>query len=1136
MDDLPSWNQAPNTGQNLSKDINSLAPLVSTWHGATQGTQIGYTAPKAASQGVLPAFAGKLLDIGKESAHIISSGAEWAGKQLYDMGSSVVKLPVNIERFGMDAYNTHALNSQQTELTQRLDSLTSQYRGGQITAEEYTDALQQWNKDNTNLSKNLQDLTLKIGHDGSSVINNTINATSAVLTVMTAGLTAPIDDFGVKATADFMASDATGALVKPAEDLVAKVAADKSAFSSLSTSVKSAVKDSVTSVLVNSSKNLSASQTSRAVVTNLALKYPLAFAALSGTGKQIYQELQNDKYGDAIKTAAFNAALLLSGGPIGQALKYGGKLISGAGEGVFGSTSFLDELSRNIGDGNPQSLFNAIKDNPELTRNFAALEATNVAATNGDVTKGAFRVLDGLTNAGWSDLSQMSHSDFVEQINNWATAQRMVTNAAIQSGVPEDVANKYVVGRWTQADVKMVAQAISSGDSTESRLQMWENLKSTNPNAAFSNNENLDKQITSMIKRGYSGTSLYREMNGIDVAAGIKGLPSKVTSALAKMGYVAIEPKTLEAPFKEGGAIGSKFAAGDNDFFIKTTQPLPVLGSVGNLLTNMGLSPIASQQRTYELFSSHFANNLAEAGLTKGIMGESSQESADILLRKLSNYTKELPHSLKSPPITDYRQMTLNDIQKALGVSKQSASQVRNALMDSMLQVPLAVRGLGDRVMDANYKYNPLAKGYSRLQGALRFAWNPFFKAKLSYKAEFLSQIEAGGKFPTLAGTNKILQTVMPEKYNQLDDITRTLESKGIFGADYTRGNFASSGYGDEAVDNAGPAGNTVGHALLTGQKRAVSGLVGVMADKAGMSVDEFTTNFPNQTRDVVRSILQYDPRSTFLNSPLARTLNFAFFPFRFNLKVTQIMARGLARSDALTQFAVIKGVMQASQFLKSPEGQAWYSQNSDVIGLFKYFSPLATISELSQALGQKPESVSQYGELGGLPFGWIPGLLDAEGITNTGQTYINPKTGVIAQDYVPVGSRGHALAAIEDFLGQIFTYPGSTIGLPSKTSIDVKVAQGLVPGSSSKDFNKTTPTLNAQQQQFQKAVQQQNGVPPSPDGLPNPAAFSSTNVPTQPTPITTPTPKAASTSSTKKKKSQFTPALLPGQSTLGQL
>jgi hypothetical protein len=162
--------------------------------------------------------------------------------------------------------------------------------------------------------------------------------------------------------------------------------------------------------------------------------------------------------------------------------------------------------------------------------------------------------------------------------------------------------------------------------------------------------------------------------------------------------------------------------------------------------------------------------------------------------------------------------------------------------------------------------------------------------------------------------------------------------------------------------------------------------------------------------------------------------------------------------------------------------------------------------------------------------------MTDAVGMTHFGQAYVNPKSGAISQQYVPKSAYGALNAAIQDLVGSLYTYPGATAGLPSKGSIDRTIANNLLPNSS-KDFQKVdNPNVSVQDQQFSQIAQQANSggnLAPTTPGVASPPV-AATSIPAQRQP--SPTPRSARISTAKKKKADYTPYLLPGQSKLGQL
>ena len=110
------------------------------------------------------------------------------------------------------------------------------------------------------------------------------------------------------------------------------------------------------------------------------------------------------------------------------------------------------------------------------------------------------------------------------------------------------------------------------------------------------------------------------------------------------------------------------------------------------------------------------------------------------------------------------------------------------------------------------------------------------------------------------------------------------------------------------------------------------------------MSAEDYLKQYPHQSADTIQAIAEYSKKSNFINSPLARTLNVAIFPFRFDTKVATILTKSLGRQPLLTQVAVINGMMKAHTWLNSPEGNAWYAQNKEAISVFKYITPLASL------------------------------------------------------------------------------------------------------------------------------------------------------------------------------------------------
>lgn len=1218
----------------LTQDVASLGPLAQTYHSATPDIPVANYQPSTSSQSNVSKFSHFLGGALSETGHIAEGVGTWLGRQ-------ALSIPQGIEHYGaglahgfLDQSTLRSLDSQNKQNSLNLENTINAFKSGRMSQTEYRKELFNISQNNDNLVSQQIAFGKQLTLDKNQATQGLISTASTLVTILTAGFgkaaavavgadgIVPITE---KSAADWIASKAADPIFASSEKLMANAASDSKVFAMFNKTSQWALQKSMAEV-VSTGEAMTKGQIARATVANVALKYPIYYNMISSQADTVYKELDQKKYGDAVRTVAFTAMLSLSGGPIGQALKYGGNAVKSISARSFGQTSFWDELSKSYGDQNPAGFRNAVvkavegmapAERDNFIKNLSSVEATNLGATGGDAVAAASRVAKGMTSYDGINLSTISHEEALANMVNAFTVQREVDVAAEGLGL-----GKTAVGRLDARSKSEIAKQLMGAEDKNSRLALWEQMKQENPGQAWANNQNFDTQIKALIDSHENGTALAEKILGINAATSVEGFPKALVEKWAKQGYVPIQPRVNEAPFKEGtGVITSKFA-GEGDVWTKAVAPVPILSEIGGLLTHLGMSPNASTQRVYQIYNEALSKNVGRLSAVDSIIkdfnekeaaklaakstatatkevssgikgypatfskeevaimekqgitpemankmsvqgGESTaatetikantptdvpvaktmsrQDATDFIVKELSSYMREptrggidLNGLRVRPPMTDLRQLTTKDIQAALGLTKSEASDLGDAIMQSMLDVPLAVRGMGDRAVDIAQKIPGFNK-YMQLQGAGRFAWNPFFKAKVSTKIEILAQAEAGGKFPTVAGTNWFLKRIFPDTYHQIDGMRDLLRQNGSFDSKPITGLLKGQGSVAEATDATGNILQEVGanlhQSLTVAQERSVSSLIMAQAKKAQMTGKDFIERNPQQVRDTIQAITHYDRNANFLNSPMARTLNYAFFPFRFETKVATIMGRSLGKADPMTQLAVISGLYKAHDFLNSPEGMTWYSQNSTVIKAFEYLTPIQTLSEVSNILGGKADSISAFGELGGLPFGFIPTMLDAAGLTNITQSaYLDPLTAKEYTRKVPANTRGMALVALQSLIGSLFSYPGSELGLPSKTSLTQSVAFSL--GNKKTDL-KTAPNLPLSQEQvkYQQAVQNLKGAPQNIPQTP----VSSMNVPaTQPTP---PAPRSGSSSKSKsKKKADFRPALLPGQSTLGQL
>src|SRR6185503_4474230 len=401
--------------EQLTNSYNQLAPYAPTWHGALTGPTVQQIQPQPSSSssgGVLSKFEHFIGGVGTEIGHIAGGAATWLGRNAAQFATAVPKFLGNdVGHEITDAFSVKSLNAQADQSSKELQSLNNQFKDGLINSNQYKQGLKVINQNNRNLQSQSNALNKSIAGNIQTSKIDAINAAAAVLTVASGGSGAP----ETVAAAKLLDSAVTDEALNSVSANINKVAANKVLFDGLSDGAKQAIQDSTAEVIANSGK-VSSAKLARNAAINLAIKYPVYYNYLSTTGSQIYNELDNAKYGDAIRTTAFNAALLLSGGPIGQAVKYGGKFASEAGSKIFSRSTFLDELSKGIGDGDPAGLFNSIMRLPETERadvikQMSAVEATNVNAVGKDPYAAAQRVLNGMQSYEGISMQQFTHDE-----------------------------------------------------------------------------------------------------------------------------------------------------------------------------------------------------------------------------------------------------------------------------------------------------------------------------------------------------------------------------------------------------------------------------------------------------------------------------------------------------------------------------------------------------------------------------------------------------------------------------------------------------------------------------------------------------------------------------------------------------
>lgn len=1070
---------------------------------------------------VAPPGPNALQQIGNKAYNIVGSvgrASEWALGKAYDVTKDAAMATYHFAvSTGEMAINTNKLdinNMQGQMLLGQQDSLEKALKSGTISTAQYYDGMDKLTKqlgDVNNNSTLINTQTDAVTGGSQQYIRDTIGTMTTILSLgggemIAAGVgklaLGEASTMSVFESIGGLLGDNTGEALANGASKVAQLITKVPGFSNVVNEALGKTLGDVTDASVG--------QMAKDAAVGLLIKRPLFYQANVGTAVSVYKNMQDGKYGSALFDIGVLGLQAVGGGPFGWAKNQIQEGWSAIGAKMFpGGNDFADfwaKASSMMHNGDVSGFGNAANElkgvmtdaeHSSLLSRMSEVVATNMKFTKGDSTAAAKMFVDHFSMFG--DMSNLTHVDILQNTFNWAEGNKFIRDSA--SKFPaffKDGAEKFTTGAFNTQDKTYVAGLVKTLADTSGNLassdkeQMWSNfLKGyidQNPYHAWTNNMNTVQEIKNAFMNSATGEEASKAITSLTTASQLPGVPKEIQSYLQERGLTLIRPQEMLRPFvpvEEAGKVLKNFSLEGNTLFDQV-KPVGILSHIGTALTNAGMSPIDSSNLVRTTMVNNFADHvqsLINDGQLSSATITDAKKAAGNILAKLNNAAQVASEGRlgRFAPITDLRQMPIKMIESALTVSSSEAKSIAGALNQAMIDVPMSLRGLGDRIVDYNMKYNPLAAPYARLQGGLRFGENPFFRFKLDVKTEAFAQAEAGGKSVSFPIWNKVVDTFFPGQAQQLDNTVSLLKDSHIL----------SGGFSGEGAQDLVLGG--INADITKSQGRSIAGFVQKMAQNENTTVETLIKEKPQQVADAARILVQY-PRESIINSPLARTINTVFFPARFEMKVAALAADVLAKQAPFIQVAVMNGLYNANQWLKTPEGTAWQSQNADAIGILKWASPIDSIQKILTVLnstvhGKLPESVGTLGELGGLPFGIIGQILDANNIVSLNTPYVDMKTGTVMPKYVPNTLKAQASQAIQSFIGSVFTYPGATAGLPSKGSI-IRNAVNDIPGlkTSSKDVTKVDQTsrltpLQAQQSQQIKDAQKpvDQAVTPSP-------------------------------------------------------
>lgn len=971
-------------------------------------------------------FAGWATNVGKTALNVsgavakatgkfvLNTGAD-IGKAAWLTGQSLAEMPMKAQEEKLMALKSKTLGDVQGKIIEK-------YKTGQMSKEDYSKSMRALSQELSNVAQ--ENKRIQAGptptERGLAVIETGANLLSMGSLGLGAQGAKQVATQGGKQIIRSSLDDFATQGAKGLEKLLLKNPAARSLIErNIQTGAKIAASETTEQLLARQGKQ---------AAVGLLIKRPLFYESNIGDARTMLNGIMTGNYGQAMKSAAWIGIQMLDGGPLGAFFKQAGNVRTALSKLSYGKGSFIDEVSRQIGTGSSAQVIRfldtlktkAPKEYEEAIKTFRIAQEMNLRASSDDVGLASRNFLQTYVDSG-IDLKNITPSQLYKDMNNWYKADQAwqdVVRKGLIDGIDKVEAARYTPVRWDNITRNSIAETVKNAGDPEQALKAIQKM-ADQPGNGWGNNQNLVNQIENIIKTSKSSDEAFKRIRAIDAASKMpSNIPKKVQQELAKLGYTIAEPvggrRVASLDVEDTRKLITSAIRGETDDFVETVVPNPGLAAFAQGLEKAGLSPRSSNQVASKVLAENVVANIdnttaAAIGLnTKGNVPRGGQQILNDLQMYMENKRGILGAGKAS--VSDIRQLTYGEIQEALPGLKLTRSDARNlskAIKQAYLEVPLEFRGAGDKIVDALYRYNPLHKTYSRIQGALRYSYNPFFRVQERTETALLSRVQANN-------------LIWNRPRQVLDDTVRKLDESRIF---------TSSLYGEAAQDQVL---GRISANITQGQKRDLAGLALDIAKKKGMSIDELINNHSDEIDDALRVVVQY-PRKGILASPLARTMNLAFFPMRYNAKVTLVAAKALAKQPPYIQKAVLHSMFQMGDWLKSPEGIQWQQQHQEAIKLFNWITPINSIAYTYNLLTNTPDSMSDLGMLGGLPLGVISQILDSQGVISLNNPYVDKKTGDVFPKYIPQSTKARAATALTDLLGSMFTYPGRTLGLPGK-------------------------------------------------------------------------------------------------------
>ena len=778
----------------------------------------------------------------------------------------------------------------------------------------------------------------------------------------------------------------------------------------------------------------------------------------------------------AIPSSVLIAGMLLEGGPIGWLYKNAGKTGTALKKAMYGENEIFDLLNDslirevNMKGNIPAAIVKKIAEAKDpATKKLYETYAKQIVGTElkrGPATRQADIIKDHIIQT-WKqaggDVTKMTADDVVDQMFKHAEADNLLIglrskglNATVAKFSQQEVDN--ISNKIAQAlkDAKVMPRKGADGKAMVAQAK--EIAKSVI--SAEVDNGTYWAQHNDIVNQLLDAIDNAKTLNNVKLSPkavnAYKQIPDKMLSGsikkqLKELGYapIIVDSKSfvgrLDPEDAAGVVLKSKYTPVDDIVFQQAATSIPVFRTVGAALTRAGLGLDDSAALGYKLVRDNIIQNVDESLQIKNgkqILNRLQQSLDTANENRFADLVPGNWHEIKKRTATDLRMMTNGQIIDALKgsglvdnskLTPKFAADLRKAIIDGHVSAPIQAIGLADALTSRAYKYTGNLYGtYARVQGALRYTYNPFFAVQEVTETVLGSQAVKPGAVKGLGKSR--------------DKTVKILNDMGFF----NNSTLASSEVGQSLMSTRFGEGaqdvyvGRVSAILNKTQKRTIADTVERIADSMGLSVEDALRMHGGMIEDLVRPIVQY-PTTGALASNAAKMLNIAMFPSRYNLKVTNMAVKALAQAHPSVQMATVNKLWEFQNWLRTPQGIAWQQDNATAIQFFKWVTPLGSIQwtfdTLSTPFGKGHQSLADFGVIGGLPFGVLGQIMESQGLFKLNTPYVNPTTGDIYSRKIPDTIKARMASALMDLLGSVFTYPGATIGLtqiglPSKSGM----------------------------------------------------------------------------------------------------